>query len=115
MTPSNPSSAAAIAPLPPGPDMSGAQTGASPAGPPGLEMMISGLAPVKGGVDQILAGAKAIVQSGAIPGAEQICGQIVALATQLLPMAVQQVTQPGGMGGGAPSAPPPGPFSLGGM
>lgn len=82
---------------------------------------MSGLAPVKNGVDAITQACKAIVQSGAIPGSEQICGQIVALATSLLPMAVQQTFQPGP--GGQPPAggigpvgqPPAGGPGMGGM
>lgn len=99
---------AAQSPLPPLPDFqTSGGTGGGQTGGPSTGMMsdlVSGIAPVKGGVDQILAGAKAIVQSQAVPGAEQICGQIVALATSLLPMAAQQAMQPGG----APMGPPPG-------
>ena len=64
-----------------------------------MASIVSGVAPVKSSVDRILMECKSIVQSGAIPGAEQVCGQIVALATSLLPMAVQQALQPGGRGG----------------
>lgn len=102
----NPGSAAA-APLPPLPDFSSqANAGPAPQADP-MASLISGIAPVKGAVDSILAACKSIVQSGAIPGGEQVCGQIVALATSLLPMAAQQALQPG-MGGGpsqGPSAP----------
>ena len=71
-----------------------------------MASIMSGLAPVKAGVDQILAGAKAVVQSQAIPGAEQVCGQIVALATSLLTMAAQSAMQPGQAGGqGGPIQP----------
>jgi hypothetical protein len=77
-----------------------------------MSAIMSGIAPVKAGVDAILAAAKAIVQSGSIPGAEQVCGQIVALATSLLPMAAQQAMQPGP--GGAPSAGPT-PAPMGGQ
>lgn len=76
-----------------------------------LAQIMSGLAPVKQGVDAINAAAKQIVQSGAVPGAEQICGQIVALATSLLPMAAQGMlgSMGGGMGQGAgPGGPPSG-------
>ncbi len=72
-----------------------------------MSALVSGIAPVKRAVDAILAAAKAIVQSGAVPGAEQVCGQIVALATSLLPMAAQQALQPGMSGPGA-GVPPPG-------
>lgn len=58
--------------------------------------IMAGIAPIKAAVDSILMACKQIVQSGAIPGAEQPCGQIVALATSLLPMAAQQMMQPGG-------------------
>ncbi len=63
-----------------------------------MQALVSGLAPIKSAVDQILAACKVIVQSGAVPGSEQPCGQIVALATSLLPMAAQQMMQPGPQG-----------------
>ena len=69
---------------------------------------------MKSGVDAIVAACRQIVQSGAVPGAEQSCAQIVALATSLLPMAAQQALQPGQGGGGiqglpgAGATPPPG-------
>lgn len=94
-----------------------------------MAAIMSGVAPVKMAVDQIMQACKQIVQSGAVPGAEQVCGQIVAMATQLLPMALQGAMG-GGMGGamGAPGAgpgagpggltpppgPPPGPQPMGG-
>jgi hypothetical protein len=81
-----------------------------------MAQMMSGVLPVKQGVDQILAACKQIVQSGAVPGAEQVCAQIVSFATQLVPMALQQQMGQGmgqGSGGGpampAPMAPPNGP------
>ena len=113
MTPS-PQSAVA-APLPPLPDLqSAAGTGGAPLGnQDAMAAIVSGIQPVKSAVDGIVAGAKQIVQSGAVPGAEQVCAQIIALATGLLPMALQQALQPGqGAGGGiqaiggAPPAPP---------
>ena len=75
--------------------------------------LMSGLAPVKLAVDQILAACKEIVQSGAVPGAEQPCGQIVALATALLPIAAQAAMQGQGgpvppAGAAGPTGPPPG-------
>lgn len=79
-----------------------------------MAAIMSGLVPIKSGVDAILAACKQIVQSGAVPGAEQPCAQIVALATSLLPMAAQHALQPGqgggpgpiqGIPGGAPPAP----------
>ena len=109
-------SAATAAPLPPLPDLS-AQGGSGPQGaassqPPGfLASLLSGIAPVKSGVDAINQACKQIVTSGAVPGAEQICGQIVALATSLLPMAAQSAMQPmgpSGGGAGGPMPPPPG-------
>lgn len=108
-----PSPGASSAPLPPLPDLSasgtgGGQTGGPPAGL--MASLVSGIAPVKNSVDGILAACKQIVQSGAVPGSEQVCGQIVALATSLLPMAAQQALNPmGGDGGGIPAvgAPPP--------
>lgn len=69
--------------------------------------MLSGIAPVKSGVDQILQGVRMIVQSGIIPGFEQVGGQIIALATSALPMAAQQMMQPGGQGAGAAGGIPP--------
>ena len=96
---------AASAPAPPLPDL---QSGGDqkPAGSNPLASIMAGIQPVKSAVDGITAACKSIVQSGVIPGAEQICGQIVALATSLLPMAAQQVLQPGGGAGG--SIPPVG-------
>lgn len=65
-----------------------------------MAALVAGVAPVKNGVDAIVAACKQIVESGAVPGAEQPCAQIVALATSLLPMAAQQAMQP-------QAAPPP--------
>jgi len=61
-----------------------------------MAAIVAGIAPVKTAVDTIVAAAKQIVQSGAIPGAEQPVAQIIALATSLLPMAAQQAMQPQG-------------------
>lgn len=98
-------------PLPPLPDLSAApNTGgaSSPAGPSSfLAQIMSGIAPVKKSVDSINLACKQIVQSGTIPGAEQICAQIIALASGLLPMAVQNSMGPGGPGAG-PGGPGPG-------
>jgi hypothetical protein len=99
------------APLPPLPDLSGVDSGAGPGGQQSsMASLLSGLAPIKGAVDSILAACKSIAQSGMVPGSEQVCGQIVALATSMLPMAAQQVLQPGGGGGGPvlPVGAPPG-------
>lgn len=86
--------------LPPLPDLQSAQgTGGAPGGQDqqsAMAALMSGIAPIKNGVDAIVAACKQIVQSGAVPGAEQPCAQIVALATSLLPMAAQQALQPGG-------------------
>ena len=105
MTPS--ASNPEAAPLPPLPNLSGgggsAATGAGGQSQ-SMAALVSGLAPVKSAVDTILAAVKQIVQSGAVPGFEQIGGQIVALATSALPMAAQQAMNP--MGGGPPSPPP---------
>jgi hypothetical protein len=108
MAPSAPGTGPGAAPLPPLPNLSGGGQGQAPGDP--MAAMLSGIAPIKMAVDQILAACKTIVQSGTIPGAEQPCGQIVALATSLLPMAAQQMMQPGG---GAP--PPPQPIQPLGM
>lgn len=70
-----------------------------------MASLVSGVAPIKASVDSIIAECQKVVKSGAIPGAEQPCGQIVALAASLLPMAIQQAMQPGG---GAPPPPPTG-------
>ena len=102
-----PSPGIASSPLPPLPDISGSSAGVTPPQSDAMSAMMSGVAPVKGAVDQILSAAKTIVQSGAVPGAEQVCGQIIALATSLLPMAIQQALQPG-MGGGSGGAAPQG-------
>jgi hypothetical protein len=96
----NPSVAAAAAPLPPLPDLntqpnSQPQTGDKDI----LSSLMSGIGPVKSSVDAINQACRAIVKSGVIPGGEQICGQIVALATSLLPMAAQNLLQPSGAGG----------------
>lgn len=106
MSPSGSSPGAA--PLPPLPNLSGSGAGAAPGGSQaGMASMLSGIAPIKASVDQILAACKQIVQSGSIPGAEQVCGQIVALSTSLLPMAVQQAVQPGPVAPMSPAGPPP--------
>lgn len=75
---------------------------------------MSGVAPVKNAVDAINAACKSIVQSGAVPGSEQVCGQIIALSSSLLPMAIQQATQPG-MGGQSAAPGAGGPPGLGAM
>src|SRR5579859_1067736 len=78
-----------------------------------LAQLLSGIAPIKTAVDGIRSACQQIVQSGAVPGAEQVCAQIIALATSLVPMAAQNLLQP--VGGGAPAPgggmqmpPPPG-------
>lgn len=93
--------------MPPLPDLPTAGA-AAPQGDM-MASLMSGIAPVKQGVDAILAACKQIVQSGVIPGAEQPCGQIVALATSLLPMAAQTLMGAGGGAGGSvpPAGPPP--------
>lgn len=82
-----------------------------------MTAIMSGVAPVKAAVDQILAACQALVKSGILPGVEQKAGEVVAWATSLLPQAVQQVAQPGigpvqqgipPAGGPGPMAPPPG-------
>lgn len=89
-------------PLPPLPDLqSAAGTGGEPQGnQSAMAAIMSGIAPVKNGVDSINSACRQIVQSGAVPGSEQICAQIISLATSLLPMALQQAIQPGQGGGG---------------
>jgi hypothetical protein len=107
MDPVTPSTASASQ-LPPLPDFSANGGGSGPSTPPSfLASIMSGIAPVKNAVDSINAACKQIVQSGSVPGAEQVCGQIVALAQSLLPMAAQQALQPTG--------PAPGPTPGGGL
>jgi hypothetical protein len=79
-----------------------------------MEQLMSGIVPVKNAVDQIQGACRTIVQSGSVPGAEQICAQIINLANSLIPMAVQSSMSPGA-GGAIP--PPPGapPIPLGGQ
>lgn len=109
------------APLPPLPTLSGAGSpgAASGGSQDGMAALLSGIAPIKAAVDSILLACKQIVQSGAVPGAEQPCGQIVALATSLLPMAAQQALQPGGGSGAGMGAgggiPPVGGGGAGGL
>ena len=80
-----------------------------------MASLMTGIAPIKSAVDSILAACKGIVQSGSVPGSEQVCGQIISLAASLLPMAAQSLVSPGPvqpMRGapqqGAPGAPPVG-------
>ena len=104
MSPSAQTSSAEAAPLPPLPDMQSSGGGQSQSS--SMQSLVAGIAPIKTGVDSIAAACKSIVQSGMVPGSEQICGQIVALAASLLPMAAQQALQPGAGSGG--SVPPVG-------
>ena len=107
-------SAASASQLPPLPDFSAQGGGSGPSTPPSfLASIMSGIAPVKNAVDSINAACKQIVQSGSVPGAEQVCGQIVALAQSLLPMAAQQALQPTGPAPG-PGVGAPGPGGAGG-
>ena len=92
-------SSPSAAPLPPLPDLSGKRAGAASGSPNPMDSIMSGIAPVKQAVDQIIAGVRAIVQSGVLPGVEDKAGQVVAWASGLLPQAIQQLAQPGG---GAP-------------
>lgn len=116
MAPPSPGSSPGAAPLPPLPNLSsGGQGDASTSGAAsgGMAGIMSGLAPVKMGVDGIVKACQTIVKSGVIPGSEQICGQIIALATSLLPMAAQAVLQP--IGGGGPGGAQPQPQQQGGI
>ncbi len=96
--------AAGSSPLPPLPDLQSASGtgGQDQQQQSAMAALVSGLAPIKNAVDAIAAACRQIVQSGAVPGAEQPCSQIVALAASLLPMAAQQAMQP--QGGGGPQA-----------
>jgi hypothetical protein len=110
MTPSTSSPSAA--PLPPLPDFN--SSGGGPSGSAsGMSSLVAGVAPVKMGVDLILKGAQMIVQSGAVPGGEQPCAQIISLATSLLPMAAQNALNPMGGAGTPPPTPPPPPGAVG--
>jgi len=105
-------SAVTQAPLPPLPDLQSSPGGAPPEQGGILAALMSGIGPVKSSVDQIQAACKQVVQSGAVPGGEQICAQIVALASSLLPMAAQNAMQSTGAAPGGltpPPAPPGGP------
>jgi hypothetical protein len=108
-------SSPATAPLPPLPNLRGGERPGRKTKDNSMATLMSGIMPVKSGVDSILSACQQIVRSGVIPGAEQVCGQIIALATALLPMAAQQVLQPGAGGGpiapvgGAAGPPPPAP------
>ena len=125
-----PSSSASAAPMPPLPELSTAAaaggSGSPTAQPPGvLSSLLMGIAPVKQAVDQINAACQQIVQSGTVPGSEQICAQIVSAANSLLPMAAQNALAPlsqmqgiaAGPGGrlSAPPLPPGAPPPVGGM
>jgi hypothetical protein len=70
-----------------------------------MAALISAVGPTKQAVDSIVAACKQIVQSGAVPGSEQPCAQIIALATSLLPMAAQQALQPTGQSSGIQAIP----------
>lgn len=88
---------------PPLPDMGSSGTGDAGAGAPGggfLASLMGAVGPVKQSVDQINSACQQIVQSGKVPGAEQICGQIISMANQLTMMALQQAAQ-SGQGGSA--------------
>jgi len=97
MSPVPPQSAAGAAPLPPLPNLSsgGAKPDDGGGAQSSMAQLLSGVAPIKTAVDSIVQSCQQIVKSGMIPGAEQVCGQIVALAASLLPMAVQQSLVPG--------------------
>lgn len=106
MSPSpTPATSAGSAPLPPLPDLP-AQP-AAPAKGGFLKAILQGTQPVQDAVTSIQQACKQVVVSGAVPGSEQICAQIIALAQQLVPMAVQQAM--GGQGQGALTPPPQGP------
>lgn len=113
MSPSpTPATSAGTAPLPPLPDLPAQPAAASAKQGGFLKAILQGTQPVQDAVTSIQQACKQVVTSGAVPGSEQICAQIIALAQQLVPMAVQQAM--GGQGGvapqgGQPLTPPPGP------
>jgi hypothetical protein len=109
MSPSpTPALSAGTAPLPPLPDLPAQPAAAAPTQGGFLKSILQGTQPVQDGVTMIQQGCKQIVGSGAVPGSEQIAAQIIALANQFVPMAVQQAM--GGQGGGQSQGltPPPG-------
>lgn len=103
-------SAVTAASLPPLPDLSSSASAGAGSDQPNsgiLAALMSGVAPVKMQVDTINKACQEIAKLGTIPGAEQICGQIVALATSMLPMAAQSAMGMGGGGQGMSAMPPP--------
>jgi hypothetical protein len=108
----------ASAPLPPLPNLGGGGSSQGQGQADPMAAILAQIAPVKHAVDGITSACKQIVQSGSIPGSEQICGQIIALAQGLIPMAAQNMF--GGMGSGAAAGgsggppPPPGVGGAGG-
>ena len=105
MSPSpTPALSAGAAPLPPLPDLPAQPAAAAPTQGGFLKAILQGTQPVQDAVTSIQQACKQVVVSGAVPGSEQICAQIIALAQQLVPMAVQQAM--GGQGG--QMTPPPG-------
>ena len=99
-----PATSAGTAPLPPLPDLPAQPASAAAQQGGFLKAILQGTQPVQDAVTAIQQGCKQIVQSGAVPGSEQICAQIMALAQQFVPMAVQQAM--GGQGGGQPQGGP---------
>ena len=93
-SPAPPNSPPQAAPLPPLPDLNSAGTPPQQPNSP-IKDLVSGLGPVKAEVDNIMKSCKKIVQSGAVPGAEQVCSQIMALGTGLLALAAQSAMIPG--------------------
>lgn len=120
MTPAPFTSASSDAPLPPLSSLptSPGQGGPAPDSP--LAGLMSAILPIKAATEQIRSACQQIVQSGAVPGAESVCAQIIALSSSLMPMAAQNAMQGmgpmGGMdagmgmggGGGLALPPPPG-------
>lgn len=90
------------------PDLPAQPSAAAPKQGGFLKAILAGTQPVQDAVTAIQQACKQIVVSGAVPGSEQIAAQIIGLANQLVPMAVQQAM--GGQGGGQPQGltPPPG-------
>ena len=71
-----------------------------------LKAILQGTQPIQDAVTAIQQACKQIVTSGAVPGSEQICAQIIAASQQFVPMAVQQAM--GGQGQQGGLTPPPG-------
>jgi len=96
MSPSSQSAAPGAAPLPPLPNLSGGGAAATGGKPNPMAAIVSGIAPLYKYVQQISDGLDGIVNTGMLPGAAQVCGQLKALVMTFIPQAIQQQMQPQG-------------------